>query len=328
MEKNRWRSWLLEYCSFSLRERWALVVLVLLIVTVWLLPQYLSVGRPALVLEDSLLTRMAQDLDKETRADQGFPNQSLSIESAPQLRQPFLFDPNTVQREDWIKLGVPARVTSSILRYREKGGRFRRPEDIKKIYGLQAALAMRLLPYIIIAPDKNRAYDPGRGRSNHSRTSDTNSWKNNRSNVASRSFPGQWKKKITPVAINTADSLQWEALPGIGPSLAGRILKFRERLGGFYAVGQVREVYGIEDSVFLKIEPYLQVDQVPVKQVSLNDATKEEMAGHPYFRWKIAQAIVAFRQQHGPFVDLEELKEIHLISEDQFRKMVPYCKIR
>ena len=70
----------------------------------------------------------------------------------------FLFDPNTLDGEGWIRLGVPEKAATNVIRYREKGGLFRKPEDIGKIYGMPDQLAAELQPYIQIEaqPAKSR----------------------------------------------------------------------------------------------------------------------------------------------------------------------------
>lgn len=74
-----------------------------------------------------------------------------------------------------------------------------------------------------------------------------------------------WKKdrykkpNYTTIDINTADTTAFIALPGIGSKLANRIVSFRSKLGGFNSVEQIREVYGLKDSVFQLIYPMLTV---------------------------------------------------------------------
>ncbi|MBO9571783.1 MAG: helix-hairpin-helix domain-containing protein, partial [Chitinophagaceae bacterium] len=73
-----------------------------------------------------------------------------------------------------------------------------------------------------------------------------------------------WKKQrfakpAFPIDINTADTTAFISLPGIGSKLANRIVSFRSKLGGFNSVEQIRQVYGLRDSVFQLIYPMLTV---------------------------------------------------------------------
>jgi competence ComEA-like helix-hairpin-helix protein len=126
------------------------------------------------------------------------------------------------------------------------------------------------------------------------------------------------------IDINTADTTAFIALPGIGSRLAARIVNFREKLGGFYTVQQIAEVYGIADSVFQKIKPYLQLKDPSVRKLNINTATIDELKRHPYIRYQIANAIIAYRNQHGPYSNLEELKKLVLVTEDIYEKMRAY----
>jgi competence ComEA-like helix-hairpin-helix protein len=115
-------------------------------------------------------------------------------------------------------------------------------------------------------------------------------------------------------------------LPGIGPKLASRINSFREKLGGFYSIDQVAETYGLPDSTFQKIRPYLKFSG-EVKKINVNRATREELSSHPYIRWKMAGAITEYRKQHGDFAKLEDLKKVFLVDDAAFLKMLPYLSL-
>ena len=128
------------------------------------------------------------------------------------------------------------------------------------------------------------------------------------------------------VFINSADTSDFIALPGIGSKLAGRIILFREKLGGFYSVEQVSETFGLADSVFQKIRPFLHLDG-EVKKISINSITIDQLKQHPYFRYKLANAIIAYRNQHGPFQSLEELKRISLVEDKTFDKIIYYIEL-
>lgn len=134
-------------------------------------------------------------------------------------------------------------------------------------------------------------------------------------------------KKIENVEINGADSAAWEALPAIGPVLAVRIIKFRDKLGGFYSIDQVKEVYGIQDSTFQLIKPYLKINTALVHKINVNTATKEELKVHPYIRWQLANVIVDYRNQHGAFASIDDLKKIQVITDDVLVKVKPYITL-
>jgi competence protein ComEA len=140
--------------------------------------------------------------------------------------------------------------------------------------------------------------------------------------------PRRFNKKTEPFDINTADTSLFIALPGIGSKLAARIVLFREKLGGFYDVAQIREVYGLQDSVFRKISPMLKCDAAGVKKIDINNAEKETLKDHPYIRWQMAKALVAYRDQHGSFHSAEDLAKLENVDGDALKKMMPYISFK
>ena len=62
----------------------------------------------------------------------------------------FRFNPNTVSLDDLMRLGFSEKQAQSIINYREKGGRFRRPADFAKSYVVADSVFDRLAPYIDI----------------------------------------------------------------------------------------------------------------------------------------------------------------------------------
>lgn len=137
----------------------------------------------------------------------------------------------------------------------------------------------------------------------------------------------KFEKKVFAVDINGADSLLWEQLPGIGPVLARRIMYFRERLGGFHSIAQVRETYGLSDSVFNKIQPLLRLDDVSLRKIDLNETDEKSLADHPYINTKLARVIIRYRSSHGPFRQVEGLKGIALVDDSIYRKLEKYLVV-
>ena len=218
----------------------------------------------------------------------------------------FYFDPNTLSPSGWKKLGVKEKTVQMIMRYISKGGRFRKPADIEKIWGMPQKLATALLPYVQIAEEKQseREYN--------------------------NSGYQQAKRHAAAVSIdiNESDSSAWIALPGIGPKLSQRIVQFRNRLGGFYSISQVAETYGLPDSVFQKIKPMLKINTAQVKKININAATRDELKDHPYIRYNLANLIVQYRNQHGPFSDVKELFNIMAIDQVIFDKLSAYLIVQ
>jgi len=210
-----------------------------------------------------------------------------------------------VTDEGWRELGLRDKTIQTIRNFLSKGGRFRKAEDLQKIYGLFPDEYERLMPFIRIEA--------------------LQSLKNETAEIEEkpRTRPAP-PSRFTVIDINLADTSAWIALPGIGSKLASRIVNFREKLGGFYAINQVAETFGLADSTFQKIRSWLKLDQPQLRKININTATLEELKAHPYIRFTLARPIVAYRSEHGPFNRLEDLKKIAAVTEDAFQKMFPY----
>ena len=62
------------------------------------------------------------------------------------------------------------------------------------------------------------------------------------------------------IKINTATREELVTLPGVGETIAARIIAYRETNGPFYDIGALREVKGIDDKTLEKLAPYICVE--------------------------------------------------------------------
>lgn len=301
------------YFNFSKKERNGITVLLVILAAMWFVP--------LLFIEDETFDAKGFDRFKldiaqlQQEADQaGKDNDSAAIfyastASAP-YRKPvkteiFYFDPNTLKAADWQRLGVSARTIQTIQNFIAKGGRFYKAEDIGKIYGLRKQDYERLLPYVRI-PRANAAQPK-------------------EENIYPAAFAtGHAKYNANVVDINAADTAAFIALPGIGSKLANRIVGFRQKLGGFYSVNQMAEVYGLSDSVFRQVKPFLQCDAGVIQRININTAGIDELKAHPYIKYQVGNAVIQYRLQHGKFLDMDDLKQVHLVTDELLQKLSPY----
>ena len=223
----------------------------------------------------------------------------------------FYFDPNTISTSDWKRLGLRDKTIKTIENYLSKGGHFYKPDDLQKIYGLHDDEYERLKPYIKI---------------------ESNPSKTNEEFVSSKSKdetqPAKtYAARYSIIDVNTADTSAFISLPGIGSKLAARIVTFREKLGGFYSVEQIGETYGLPDSTFQKIKQYLKLDNPSVKKININTATVDEMKAHPYIKYSLANPIVAYRNEHGSFSKIEDIKKVMAVTDEIYKKIAPYLTL-
>lgn len=217
-------------------------------------------------------------------------DQSKKTDTLAEIK-PFEFDPNTLSREQWLEIGLRDNVVNSILKYREKGGKFLVKQDLKKIYTLTDTEYAVLDPFIVI---KGSAIPE----------------------------PEIFERKI--VGLNDADTMDLQQLAGIGPAFAKRIVKYRELLGGFCAKEQLLEVYGMDSTKFTAIAEYVTVDPSLIRKMNINTISIKEMIKHPYFEFYIAKSILNHRNEIGKYTDIAQIKEAKLIYDQLFRKIEPY----
>lgn len=214
----------------------------------------------------------------------------------------FVFNPNTITEEDAQKLGLSQKLSATLINFRNKGGKFFKPEDLKKLYGLSPELYNELESYILIP---NSAHEIKR---------DTV--------YPTRSFEKKSYTK-TLVEINTADSLSIVYLKGIGPGFTKRIMKYRSMLGGFHSVNQLKEVYGMTDSTFALLSSQIKIDDQSIAKIPINAIDFNSLRKHPYFNFQTAQAIVNYRFKHGKLTEAD-FKALGIFSEEKLRLILPY----
>jgi len=213
----------------------------------------------------------------------------------PRLRP---FDPNTASESTLRSLGLTGATVHILLHYRDKGGRFYRKEDLKKIYTLSPEDYDRLAPYVRIGT----ASAPG-----------------SRGAAESATAPAQ-------LDLNKADSATLTLLPGIGPAYAHRIVAFRSALGGFVSVSQLREVYGFPDSTFRSLKDRFVVHAGDVRKINVNTADESTLYRHPYIR-KQAGNIIRLRKRLGKIADMAVLQRACFSNEEKYRKIAPYLTL-
>ncbi len=238
MIKNIWK----DYFTFSKKERNAVFILLFILAIIIMLPLFFPAKKLSITIDEKLQQQLDSLQQRRSVSNVSYVDSIPSTDSIKQKNTQvklFPFDPNTLDEQGFKQLGLSDKVIHTIINYRSKGGYFKAPQDIKKIYGLSSTDAERLIPYIEIASAaKNNNYkNDVKQNENEPAVSDTNYYHT--------------------ININTATAEEWKTLPGIGDVIANRIVKFRNSMGGFKSVDDVKKTYGLSDSTFNIIRPYL-----------------------------------------------------------------------
>lgn len=290
-----------KYFSFNKRERNGIVILlgiiIILIIIRIILPYF---GK-----EDKLIITKLTPIEKDsfTTSNEHLKDTIISTATTKKDSNPttglIAFDPNTISLEEAKSIGFTSKIANTLIHFREKGGKFKQKEDLKKLYGISADFYLKLEPYIVI---------------------ENTSTEKTKKTFESKSF----NSSIKQIDINTADSIQFVSLPMIGPATAKKILRFRNALGGFYSLEQLKEVYGMKDSVYQLIQPRLTISSSALIKININTATYDDLKKHPYINHNMASTIVAYRKMHGAYKSTEDLKKVGTISDETLAKLSNY----
>lgn len=307
--------WFEKYFAFSRRELNGICVLGVCLLFLWAIPRFYR------MMDTSKAEDLSTHIDQiehflSTAAPRGelARRDSRAVFDVPPHMESveyFTFDPNGLAVVDWKRLGLSDRQIRVIKNYEAKGGRFHVKEDLKKIYSIGAQDYARLAPYIHIPAVKSKQNNTPREQESAPQV------------VTVR----EKDPASLSLELNTADSLSLQQLPGIGPVYASRIIRFRNLLGGFHSTSQLMDVYGFDTVRFNGLKAYVYVDSSAVQKIALNTADYDQLRAHPFISAKLANLMVQYRRQHGPYRALGDLLHIAVMDDEIFRKIAPYLTI-
>ncbi len=302
--------------GFNRRERRGTYVLSLLLVV--LLAVRLTAFRTG---------RLPEEIPPLPSAD---PSSVSTMKAVPAS---FNFDPNTVTYEDLQKLGLSAKQARTLVNYRNSGARFRKPEDLARVYGIDTSTIARLVPFIKISNTyRTNAGEAYAGRAARDDVNGRHTVRPGGRADAGLEREGfrqeQTARDDPPVTIdlNICTAEELEELPGIGPVLSVRIIRYRSLLGGFVETDQLIEVYGLDSSVARLIEGQLTLTMDSVRPVALDNATFGELARHPYLGYEAARRITRYRSVTPSAVTLGAMVRSGVITAGQAERIAPYVR--
>ena len=214
------------------------------------------------------------------------------------------FDPNRADSAELSSLGLPSYVVRNILKYRQKGGRFRTPESLARVYGLTEEKFDELKPYVRIVPIEKK--------------------KSEKRDTVVRPV---WQEKKafkypegTLVDLNSADTAELKKIPGIGSGIAGSIVRYRNRLGGFYDLSQLQEVKHVTPELLR----WFKLESSSVRKVEINKASLDQLRSHPYVNFYQARVIVEHRRKKGQIKSLSQLALYEEFTEKDLKRLSAY----
>lgn len=272
----------------------------------------------------------------------------------------FPFDPNTADSTQFLRLGLRPWQVRNIYKYRAAGGRYRKPTDFARLYGLTLKQYKRLEPYICIEKEVMAADVYGNIREEYPRHH--------------YDYPVKLRKG-EHININTADTAQLMTVPGIGPYYARQIVRKRARLGGFASPKQLLEIEGFPETAleYMEVgvgkqngksafaasghtdgdarakEPSSNINanalasnaslaakngkqsadvtakpKEELKKIRVNHDDVRTMAKHPYMRYFHAKDIEKYRRLKGKLKSVADLHRLPSFTQEDIAKLTPY----
>jgi len=302
-----------DFFYFTKTERQGIIVLVVLVIGAYAIPRLLQAfSQPEKTNPAEQVKAEKEYSDfissvKKLKPGKKYPdytnNRSSAVHPKKEIRLA-TFDPNMADSTTFLSLGLPSWMASNILRYRNRQGRFRHPEDFRKIYGLTEEQYRTLLPYIRIAeepisPDTSRLL------------------------VVQATAQHDTLMKYHPgiiIDLNQADTTELKKIPGIGSRIAQSIVNRRRLLGGFYQIEQLEEIrLKVE-----KLRSWFSVDATQIHRININKASVERMMHHPYINFYQAKVIAEYRKKKGKLRDLKQLALYEEFTSADFERIMPY----
>ena len=304
---------------FNIKEQKGLSVLIILI-TITLLSKYFSMEKSTLEIQTPASEKNINVVsikpfllnDNKHSFPQQKQRQKTNISQINTKKQKrdiaktiikFDFDPNTISYDSLLLVGIGKRAARNWTKYISNGGKFRIKNDIKKIYNLKEEDFNRIKNHLLL-PD---------------------------SIEASKSFATKkdFKKKYYAqtdlhIELNSCTADDLKKLNGIGEKLSKRIVKFRDKLGGFYSIEQLKEVYGLPLETYEKIKGYLTLDKNKIKKLKINIEDKKSLTVFPYINYRLAIQLCNYRKQHGYFEGIDDIRKIKTIDSTKIKKIEPY----
>lgn len=222
-----------------------------------------------------------------------------SIQTTKQIKSFASFDPNSADSSQLVAGGLSTKQASALIRYRNSGAKFKRKSDLLKLYWMTEELYARL-QIEIQSPVE-------------------------RSNELPVKTPAAGEH-ILHYNLNEVDSITLVSIKGIGGYTANKVIRYREWLGGFTDTSQIGAIKGLRTEQIALLLQYHQGTLQPFRRLNLNKATLEEFKSHPFIRYK-AKIIIAYRKQHGPFKELNELMHTKVFSETEMQQLLPYLEL-
>lgn len=291
-----------EYFGLTVREKRSFLIILILLSGSILFRIYIS-HREADTIElpDEQFKQVHSFVTSLEEIPQPVPVKPKVFQNSKDILNRFVeFNPNTISLNDLLDMGLDDFLAGNIIRYREAGGIFRKPDDLSRIYGMDPEVYTRLEPFI---------YFPETVPMAESASSNEAELKN---------------VPLFNSELNSAGISDFMKIEGMDPEVAGRIIRYRELLGGFCFYEQLKEVYGLFDSVRIRLIKEFSIDEAKIKKISLKTASYPELLRHPYLEKSHVNEMFKLKDFYGDSIHFSHLVENRSLPDSILHRIKPY----
>jgi len=324
-----------DFFNFSKRERITIIILTVLILVVQVL----------IWTKDSWTRFLPENLEQKYQEKQqliAYRDSVIAQKSKPVSKQPYPkktyttvpinlvnFNPNTADSLTLLGLGLRSYVVKNILNYRRKGGRFHKPTDFARIYGLDAEVFAKLEPFIQLENKVESASSLIDASKQYTEVKMIpNSIPPTASDQTMQAEPSPTQSKVpvpqTNFDLNSADTSMFQQLKGVGSVTANRIARYRSQLGGFYSLAQLSEIKGLYPETLTRLQSVLKIDPNRINTLNVNKASLEKLRAHPYISFYQAKVIVELRKARGQIRSLDDLVSFKEFKPEDMERLKWY----
>ena len=216
------------------------------------------------------------------------------------------FNPNFITDFKGYKLGMSTQEIDRLIEFRKTNKYVNSAQEFQAVTKVSDSLLNSISPFFKF-PD----------------------WVTNKKEFKSFSKQNFDKKGKTVVLdINQATKEDLKKVYGIGDGLSDRILKEKEKLGGFVTMNQMNDVWGLSPEVIVKLNEQFKIATLPnIKKININSASIKELMQFPYFsKYQLAKSIVTYRSMNGEIKNIEDLTKIKDFPVEKANIIVLYLE--
>jgi len=284
------------YFTFTTAQRSGVLLLLSLMLSLQLIYYFVDFS-----VVEKVSTAKQNWLSLQTEID------SMKQEQANYVPKMYPFNPNFITDFKGYKLGMSVAEIDRLLAFRATNKYVNSAQEFQKVTKVSDSLLQVIAPYFKFPDWVNK--------------------KNKSKYVAYETRYNHEKPKVILKDINLATQEDLMKIYGIGPALSERILKEKDKLGGFVAMEQMKFIWGLSPEVIENINKYFRVITVPtVPKLKINSASIKELMQFPYFKYALAKEIVTYRSMNGELTNAEDLLKINGFPVDKIQIIALYLE--